>query len=350
MKGKLVLIDGHSILNRAFYGMPALTNSEGKPTGAVYGFLNILFKILEEEKPQYLAVAFDLPAPTFRHRMYEAYKGTRKPMPEELREQVPLIKEVLGAMQICMVEQEGYEADDILGTFARSGEDRGLQVTIVSGDRDLLQLATDSVLVRIPKTRGGKTVIEDYHTKEVVEKYQLTPPQIIDLKSLMGDASDNIPGIPGVGEKTATKLVAAYGSLEEAHAHLEEIKPKKAMESLRDHYDLAQLSKKLATICTESPIQIDWEKAALPEMYTEEAYELFRRLDFKNFLPRFEGRAGQGLQEPSFERAEDFRRAEEIFRKAAGAAEIGFSVLADREDWSRHGADLPGIRHACAGL
>ena len=156
MKGKLVLIDGHSILNRAFYGMPALTNSEGKPTGAVYGFLNILFKILEEEKPQYLAVAFDLPAPTFRHRMYEAYKGTRKPMPEELREQVPLIKEVLGAMQICMVEQEGYEADDILGTFARSGEDRGLQVTIVSGDRDLLQLATDSVLVRIPKTRGGK--------------------------------------------------------------------------------------------------------------------------------------------------------------------------------------------------
>ncbi len=331
MKGKLVLIDGHSILNRAFYGMPALTNSEGKPTGAVYGFLNILFKILEEEKPQYLAVAFDLPAPTFRHRMYEAYKGTRKPMPEELREQVPLIKEVLGAMQICMVEQEGYEADDILGTFARSGEDRGLQVTIVSGDRDLLQLATDSVLVRIPKTRGGKTVIEDYHTKEVVEKYQLTPPQIIDLKSLMGDASDNIPGIPGVGEKTATKLVAAYGSLEEAHAHLEEIKPKKAMESLRDHYDLAQLSKKLATICTESPIQIDWEKAALPEMYTEEAYELFRRLDFKNFLPRFEGRAGQGLQEPSFERAEDFRRAEEIFRKAAGAAEIGFSVLADRE-------------------
>ena len=156
MEGKLVLIDGHSILNRAFYGMPALTNSQGRPTGAVYGFLNILFKILEEEKPQYLAVAFDLHAPTFRHKMYEAYKGTRKPMPEELREQVPVMKEVLKAMDVCILEKEGYEADDILGTWARKGEREGLLVTIVSGDRDLLQLATDRVLVPHPQNKRGQ--------------------------------------------------------------------------------------------------------------------------------------------------------------------------------------------------
>lgn len=156
MSEKILLIDGHSILNRAFYGLPDLTNSEGKHTGAVYGFLNILFRILEEEKPQYLAVAFDLHAPTFRHQMYEAYKGTRKAMPEELREQVPLMKEVLEAMEIPIVSLEGYEADDLLGTLGRRSEQRGMEVTILSGDRDLLQLATDHVLIRIPKTTKGR--------------------------------------------------------------------------------------------------------------------------------------------------------------------------------------------------
>ncbi|HIT14113.1 MAG TPA: DNA polymerase I [Candidatus Scatomonas merdigallinarum] len=330
MEGKLVLIDGHSILNRAFYGMPALTNSQGRPTGAVYGFLNILFKILEEEKPQYLAVAFDLHAPTFRHKMYEAYKGTRKPMPEELREQVPVMKEVLKAMDVCILEKEGYEADDILGTWARKGEREGLLVTIVSGDRDLLQLATDRVLVRIPKTKGGKTVIEDYHTREVLEKYQLTPPQIIDLKALMGDSSDNIPGIPGVGEKTATKLVSTYGSLEEAYAHLEEIKPKKAMESLRDHYDLAVLSKKLATICTDSPVSLDLEQARLKDLYTEQAYELFKELNFKNLLPRFQGQGGGG-KEPEVQILEELGRAEEVFARASGTDKLGLALLADQE-------------------
>ena len=216
MSEKILLIDGHSILNRAFYGLPDLTNSEGKHTGAVYGFLNILFRILEEEKPQYLAVAFDLHAPTFRHQMYEAYKGTRKAMPEELREQVPLMKEVLEAMEIPIVSLEGYEADDLLGTLGRRREQRGMEVTILSGDRDLLQLATDHVLIRIPKTTKGQTVIENYHTQEVIEKYQLRPEQIIDLKALMGDSSDNIPGIPGVGEKTATKILLAYENVENA--------------------------------------------------------------------------------------------------------------------------------------
>ena len=204
MSEKILLIDGHSILNRAFYGLPDLTNAEGCHTGAVYGFLNIMFRIMEEEKPEYLTVAFDLSAPTFRHKRYEAYKGTRKPMPEELREQVPLIKEMLSAMGINIMSLEGYEADDLLGTVARRSEAKGMDVTILSGDRDLLQLATDKVLIRLPKTVRGKTTIENYHTAEVLEKYQVTPPQIIELKALMGDSSDNIPGIPGVGEKTAS--------------------------------------------------------------------------------------------------------------------------------------------------
>ena len=204
---KIVLIDGHSILNRAYYGVPDLTNSEGLHTNAVYGFLNIMFKILDEEKPDYFAVAFDLKAPTFRHKMYEQYKGTRKPMQEELRQQVPVIKEMLTAMKVPLMMLEGYEADDLLGTVAKKAEADGLEAVVVSGDRDLLQLAADHIMIRIPKTKKGGTEIENYRTEDVMEKYQVTPIQIIELKALMGDSSDNIPGIPGVGEKTATKLI-----------------------------------------------------------------------------------------------------------------------------------------------
>ena len=207
---KIVLIDGHSILNRAYYGVPDLTNSEGLHTNAVYGFLNIMFKILDEEKPDYFAVAFDLKAPTFRHKMYEQYKGTRKPMQEELRQQVPVIKEMLTAMKVPLMMLEGYEADDLLGTVAKKAEADGLEAVVVSGDRDLLQLAADHIMIRIPKTKKGGTEIENYRTEDVMEKYQVTPIQIIELKALMGDSSDNIPGIPGVGEKTATKLIVEY--------------------------------------------------------------------------------------------------------------------------------------------
>ena len=225
VREKIVLIDGHSILNRAFYGVPDLTNAEGLHTNAVYGFLNILFRILDEEKPQYLAVAFDVHAPTFRHKMYDAYKGTRHPMPQELHEQVPVIQEMLQAMGVPLLTKEGYEADDLLGTVAGRCEKAGLDVTIVSGDRDLLQLATEHVLIRIPKTKGGKTQIADYHTAEVKDEYGLTPAQIIELKALMGDSSDNIPGLPGVGIKTATAILQQYGTIEEAHAHIDEIRP-----------------------------------------------------------------------------------------------------------------------------
>ena len=210
MERKLVLIDGHSILNRAFYGVPDLTNAAGLHTNAVYGFLNILFKLLEEEKPEYLAVAFDVKAPTFRHHIYADYKGTRKPMPEELRQQVPVMKEVLSAMGICILEKAGYEADDILGTLAKEAEKEGIGVSLVSGDRDLLQIATDHIKIRIPKTKGMRTEIEDYYAQDVLDKYQVTPLQFIDLKALMGDTADNIPGVPKIGEKKATSLMVEY--------------------------------------------------------------------------------------------------------------------------------------------
>ena len=216
MENKLVLIDGNSILNRAFYGVPDLTNREGLHTNAIYGFLNILFKILDEEEPSHLLIAFDEKAPTFRHKMYEEYKGKRKPMPAELSEQVPVIRNLLQVMNIRIYAEEGIEADDILGTMAKKAEQEGYLVSIVSGDRDLLQLATDTILVRIPKTSRGKTVVEDYHTPQVIEKYSVTPSQIIDLKGLMGDASDNIPGVPGLGEKTAVKILTMFGTVENA--------------------------------------------------------------------------------------------------------------------------------------
>lgn len=205
MSEKLVLIDGHSILNRAFFGLPDLTNAEGLHTNAVYGFLNILFKILEEEQPEYLTVAFDVHAPTFRHKMFDAYKGTRKPMAEELRQQVPLMKEMLRAMGVTVIEKEGLEADDLLGTIAKRSEAAGYEVSVVSGDRDLLQLASDHIKIRIPKTRRTGTEIEDYNTKEVLEKYQVTPLQFIDVKALWGDTADKYSGCTGNRRKDSHK-------------------------------------------------------------------------------------------------------------------------------------------------
>ena len=329
---KIVLIDGHSILNRAYYGVPDLTNSDGLHTNAVYGFLNIMFKILDEEKPDYFAVAFDLKAPTFRHKMYEQYKGTRKPMQEELRQQVPVIKEMLEAMQVPLMMLEGYEADDLLGTVAKKAEADGLEAVVVSGDRDLLQLATDHIMIRIPKTKKGGTEIENYHTADVIEKYQVTPIQIIELKALMGDSSDNIPGIPGVGEKTATKLVAEYGCIENAYAHVDEIKPNKARESLRDHYDMAQMSKELATINIHSPFELDMEKARMTDLYTKEAFELCKKLEFKNMLSRFEvSQEEQNHTAESFHMTSDLTQAQEWLEKLKKEQQIGFYLLSDEK-------------------
>ena len=327
MSEKILLIDGHSILNRAFYGLPELTNAEGLHTNAIYGFLNILFRIVEEEKPDYLTVAFDLHAPTFRHKMYADYKGTRKGMPQELREQVPVMKDVLMAMGITIVAKEGYEADDLLGTLAKKSEARGMDVTVLSGDRDLLQLASKHICIRIPKTRFGKTTIEDYFEENVKEKYQLTPAQIIELKALMGDSSDNIPGLPGVGEKTATKILLEYGTVENAWKHVEELKPNKAKNAFLEHYDMAILSKKLATINIDSPIEYDWESARIGEFYTKEAYEYFKELEFKNFLSRFEEGAEPAKIAVSFQNVTDFTEADALFEKLVKEPELGIEVL-----------------------
>lgn len=285
---KLVLIDGNSIINRAFYGLPMLTNSEGIHTNAVYGFLNIMFKILEEESPGYLAIAFDLKAPTFRHKMYDAYKGTRKPMPDELREQVPILKDLLKKMDICIVEKEGFEADDILGTLAKSAQAQGFEVALVSGDRDLLQIATDHIKIRIPKTKAGKTEIEDYYAKDVFEKYSLEPLQIIELKALMGDSSDNIPGVPKIGEKTATELLLKYHDIENLKEHIHEITKKSVRETLENNFDMAVLSKQLATICISADTGITVEDTVMKDMYTAEALEVVKKLGLKQIAKRFE--------------------------------------------------------------
>lgn len=301
MRPKLVLIDGHSILNRAFYGVPELTNSQGVHTNAVYGFLNIMFKLLEEEKPEYLTVAFDVHAPTFRHEIYKEYKGTRKPMPQELREQVPLIKQMLAAMGIYIVEKAGLEADDLLGTIAVRGEREGMEVSLVSGDRDLLQIASEHICIRIPKTKSGKTEIEDYYAADVKEKYQVTPKQFIDLKALMGDTADNIPGVPKVGEKTATDLMVRFGSIENIYAHIDEVEKKSIRESLTENRELADLSRVLAEINTAAEFDYEFEQARIGDFYTEEAYRLCKKLEFRNLLGRFETAAmTQGAEAEKF--------------------------------------------------
>lgn len=327
---KLVLIDGHSILNRAFYGVPNLSNAQGLHTNAVYGFLNILFKILEEEKPDYLAVAFDVHAPTFRHKMYDAYKGTRKPMPEELREQVPVMKEVLRAMNIVIMEQAGLEADDILGTLAKKAEQEGLEVSLVSGDRDLLQIATSHIKIRIPKTKMGRTEIEDYYADDVKKAYQVTPLQFIELKALMGDTADNIPGVPKIGEKTAISLMAEYGSIDNIYDHVEEISKKSIRESLKENRALADLSLALATIKTDCELELDYEAARAEKFYTKEAYGIFKKLEFKNFLSRFQGQEELADEKkPEFQRAPSLKVFFECMKQAEGVGGCGLLTAAE---------------------
>ena len=333
MSEKLVLIDGHSILNRAFYGVPDLTNAQGLHTNAVYGFLNILFKLLDEEKPDYLTVAFDVKAPTFRHEIFKEYKGTRKPMPQELREQVPVLKDVLHAMGIKTMEQAGLEADDILGTLAKRAEKKGMDVSLVSGDRDLLQIATDKIKIRIPKTKGTRTEVEDYYASDVQEKYGVTPVGFIELKALMGDTADNIPGVPKVGEKTATELLKQFSTLDNLYEHVDEVTKKAVRESLIANKDLAYLSLTLATIDINSPVELDWEEARIKELFTPEAYELFARLEFKNMLGRFEHTAagGNDLTE-KIRMTSEFGEAQSVFDRAGQAERCGFFILTDTDE------------------
>ena len=332
MAEKIMLIDGNSIVNRAFYGVPLLTNGEGRYTNGVYGFLNILFKLLDEEQPDYLAVAFDLHAPTFRHRTFDGYKGTRKGMPEELREQMPLLKEVLQAMHIPIFEQEGFEADDILGTLSALAEKNGIVPVVVSGDRDLLQLAGETLKVRIPKTKGGRTETEDYYAADVQAKYGVTPAEFIDMKALMGDTSDNIPGVPGIGEKTAAKIIMQYHDIETAIAHAAEIKPKKASENLAAYQEQARLSKFLATIVRDMPLEWDKESLKIGDMFNQTAYELVKRLEFKSMFSHFEGSASAPKQaEQTYRFVADREGAKEVLA-ALKKGEVGYAFVYENEE------------------
>ena len=285
---KLLLIDGNSIMNRAFYGVPDLTNVNGIHTNAVYGFLNILFRFLDEENPDYLAIAFDLHAPTFRHKLFEAYKGTRKGMPDELRQQVPYIKNLVKEMNIKTLELEGYEADDLLGTMAKRAQSMGMEVSLLSGDRDLLQIADEHIKIRVPKTIKGQTTVEDYYPADVFAKYNVTPAEFIQLKALMGDSSDNIPGVPKVGEKTASELVIKYHSLDKIYECVDEISKDSIRNSLKENKDLAYLCLKLATIETNAPIDVSFDELKNELTYSEGGYNILQELGLRTYLKKFE--------------------------------------------------------------
>ncbi len=328
---KILIIDGHSILNRAFYGLPDLTNHEGIHTNAVLGFLNIIFKVMDEEKPDHMCVAFDVKQPTFRHLIFKEYKGTRKPMPEELHMQVPIIKEVLAAMNIMTVEKGGYEADDLIGTISRIADKEGYHVVIVSGDRDLLQLATDSILVRIPKTKQGGTIVENYYAEDVKNLYGVTPAQFIDMKGLMGDTSDNIPGVPGIGEKTAAKIIIEYGSVENAIAHVDEIKPAKAQKNLMEYREQAILSKELATIKLDCELDISIEDADIKDMFNDNTYKLFKKLEFKSLMNRFDSQEVNVELKPELHVIIKNEELEELFEKIKQSGRIGAYIVASDE-------------------
>ena len=291
MNKKLLLFDGNSIANRAFYGVPLLTNKDGQYTNAIFRFLNMMLSIIEKEKPDYLGVAFDLSAPTFRHKFSEEYKGNRKGMPQELRAQMPLLKQVLEAMHIEMITKEGFEADDVLGTLAKAWERDGMKVTVVSGDRDLFQITSDQIEIKIPRTKKTGTEIESFYADDVLKTYGVTPIEFIDVKGLMGDASDNIKGVPGIGEKTAVKLIKEYGSIENLLDHVENLTQKKLKENLITYAQDARDSKMLATIICDVPLDYEWQDFNFDLMLDEEATELFKSLELKSILNKLPKKA-----------------------------------------------------------
>ena len=339
---KLLLIDGNSIMNRGYFALPkTLTDSKGLHTNAILGFLNIFYKIYSEEEPTNIIVAFDMHAPTFRHEIYKEYKGTRKGMDDELREQFPVIKEILKVMKILYVEKEGYEADDIIGTYSRQAEKEGMEVSILSGDRDLLQLATDSILVRIPKTKSGQTTVENYYAKDVVAEYGVSPLEFIEMKGLMGDASDNIPGVTGIGPKTASNIIQKYHSIEAALADIENVKPDKARANLDAERDMAIFSRDLATIKLDCELEKPVSESAvgLEDIYSSDVYNVLLDMGFRNLLKRFESISPEEIKVESRieinpvdieynDLIEKIRVYEESVKSADGTAEtiVGFGT------------------------
>lgn len=341
MTDKILLIDGHSIMSRAFYGIPELTNSQGLHTNAVYGFLNILLKVLDQEQADHLAVAFDVHEPTFRHKMFDAYKGTRKPMPPELHEQIPLMQEVLRSMHIPLLMKGGYEADDLLGTIAKRCQKEGVEVTIVSGDRDLLQLADEKIKICLPKTAKGVTTVYNYYPDDVVKEWGVTPLEFIDLKALMGDTSDNIPGVPGLGPKSAEWIITKYHTIEAAHEAALAGDPEfkvprkpKAAQMLIDEWASAALSKTLATICIDAPIDFDYDDARVENMFNADSFEFVKRLELKSLLKRFDVSsldlaAEQKLDLSGLKEVDDPYVARIAFRDAASEGRAGFAIAGE---------------------
>jgi DNA polymerase I len=281
---KLILIDGNSIAYRAFFALPLLNNEKGVYTNAVYGFTMMLLKVIEEEQPTHMLVAFDAGKTTFRHETYKEYKGTRQKTPPELSEQLPFIHEVVDLLGIARYEKPLYEADDIIGTLSKQAAGEGWDVKVYSGDKDLLQLVDDKITVSL--TKKGITEVDAYTPEKVFERYEIEPIKVIDLKGFMGDSSDNIPGVPGVGEKTAIKLLKQFGSLEEVFAHIDDVSGKKLKEKLVEFEHLAYMSKELATIEISAPIEIKMDELAFQQSYGEDLISLFKELEFNTLLER----------------------------------------------------------------
>lgn len=339
---KLMIIDGNSILNRAYYGIRMLNAPDGTPTNAVYGFLNILFKNLDEDMPDYLCVAFDVKEKTFRHKMYELYKAQRKPAPEDFLVQLPLMKEVLRAMNCTCLELPGYEADDIIGTVSKICEEQGVECSILTGDKDDLQLASELVHVKLVVTRMGTTSVTVYGADEVYEKYRVTPKEFIDVKGLMGDTSDNIPGVKGIGEKTAFSLIERYKSIDNIYSQLDglEVTPS-VRKKLAEGREQAQLSRTLAEIDRNVPIEFSLEECKLREGNRAELARLFMRLNFRSFMTKLNLTAADAAAEDAA--AEDMPPVFDGKCIAADRAEIIELINASKNAAYRLRTDGGGI-------
>lgn len=296
---KLLILDSNSILNRAFYGVRYLSAKDGTPTNAIYGFLNILLKLIKEQEPDYICAAFDVKAPTFRHKQYEGYKAQRKPMPEGLAAQMPLAKDVLRAMGVTILEKEGYEADDIIGTVARLCEESEISCFIATGDKDDLQLASDKTKVILTVTKSGYNETIIYDDKAVKEKYRVTPTEFIDVKALMGDPSDNIPGVKGVGEKTAMSLIEKHHSIEYIYENIDDIGLKGTMlQKMKDGREMAFMSKELATINRNTPIEFNAEECVFDGFENNgELYEILKRLELNSIIKKLDLSGGDNVKE-----------------------------------------------------
>lgn len=340
VKPKLVIIDGNSLINRAYYALPPLTTKDGLPTNAVYGFATMLFRIFEEHYPDYISVAFDRKEATFRHKEFDGYKAQRKGMPQELAQQMPVLKDLLDVLEINRIEIEGYEADDIIGTLSKYGESEGLYVLIVTGDRDALQLVSEDV--KVVYTKKGVSEFELYDLEKIKQVYGLTPEKLIDLKGLMGDKSDNIPGVPGVGEKTALKLIHEFGSLEKVFERVEELPPGKLKENLQDNAQQAMLSKKLATIHRDIPITIDLDKCRTSSPDAGAVLAKLSELEFSSLIERAKKLLGQeeraealsfGKAELSYRCTQKFEEAKKVLEKVNKSKRIAFEIVVSTDDY-----------------